>query len=141
MNGESYAGDLTEIEGWRILAEDQSSILIDVRTLAEWTYVGIPDIGSLGKKVIFVPWLSFPSMEINPLFVEQLKQAGAEESNVLLFLCRSGVRSKSAAQAMTRIGFSRCFNLKNGFEGNLDTNRHRGSTEGWKVAGLPWVQT
>lgn len=141
MSEGTYAGDISENEAWRRLAEDSSAVLIDVRTPAEWAYVGVPDVSSLGKKVVFVPWLHFPSMELNARFAEQLEQIGIAKGQSLYFICRSGVRSKAAAQEMTRLGFSSCFNLQDGFEGNLDANRHRGSIGGWKAAGLPWVQS
>ena len=140
MASDTYAGDVTETEAWRLLSEDPSSLLVDVRTPAEWAYVGVPDISEMGKKVIFVPWVHFPTMEINPQFADQLMQSGAEKSNTLLFICRSGVRSRAAAIEMTQHGFSTCFNVQEGFEGNLDSNRHRGNTGGWKVSGLPWIQ-
>lgn len=141
MSENTYAGDITETEAWRRLSEDPSAVLIDVRTPAEWAYVGIPDTSSLGKKVIFIPWLHFPTMELNAQFAEQLEQTGVAADQQLFFICRSGVRSKAAAQEMTRRGFSSCFNLLDGFEGNLDSHRHRGSIGGWKAAGLPWVQS
>ncbi len=141
MSESTYAGDITETEAWRRLSEDPSAVLIDVRTPAEWAYVGIPDTRGLGKKVIFIPWLHFPTMELNAQFAEQLEQTGVAADQQLFFICRSGVRSKAAAQEMTRRGFSSCFNLLDGFEGNLDSHRHRGSIGGWKAAGLPWVQS
>lgn len=130
---------------WRRLAENTSSILIDVRTRAEWSYVGVPDLSSLGKELVLVEWQSFPDGRPNAGFVaelaERLRSIGATEENELYFICRSGVRSRSAATAMTKAGFSHCFNVAEGFEGPLDGARHRGTRSGWKAQALPWAQS
>lgn len=139
-----YAGDIDVQQAWDMLADDPKAQLIDVRTAAEWTYVGLPDLASLGREVHAVEWQSFPSGEINPDFIritaEQMKLAGAGQDTPLLFLCRSGARSKAAAVAMTRAGFSRAFNIAGGFEGSLDGEGHRGKVNGWKASRLPWRQ-
>lgn len=139
-----YAGDIDVQQAWDMLAADPKAQLIDVRTAAEWTYVGLPDLSPLGREVHAIEWQSFPSGEINPDFTrvtaEQMKLAGADSDTPLLFLCRSGARSKAAAVAMTRAGFSRAYNIAGGFEGNLDGQRHRGNVNGWKASGLPWQQ-
>lgn len=130
---------------WRRLAENTDSVLIDVRTRAEWNYVGVPDVTSLRKETVLVEWQGFPDNRPNPAFVveltERLTALGASRDTELYFICRSGARSQSAAQAMLKAGFKRCFNVADGFEGPLDDNRHRGSRGGWKAQGLPWVQS
>ena len=136
----SYAGDISPRQAWDILTAEPGSMLIDVRTPAEWNYVGIPDLGGLGKKPLFVPWLFFPSMEVNPQFAEHLESARLDRDKALLFICRSGARSRAAAIAMTARGYTRCYNIASGFEGDPDHTRHRGTVNGWKVDGLPWIQ-
>lgn len=138
--GEGYAGDVTPEQAWKILEQATGAVLVDVRTQPEWVFVGVPDLGKLGKKTVFVPWQVFPTMQPNPEFTRQVKAAGAAEGAPVLFLCRSGARSRAAAQAMTAQGFSRAFNVAGGFEGAHDDKRHRGTREGWKVSGLPWIQ-
>ncbi|MFV0295350.1 MAG: rhodanese-like domain-containing protein, partial [Hyphomicrobiaceae bacterium] len=129
---------------WQRLSKEQDAILIDVRTRAEWNYVGVPDLSSIGKTLLAVEWQGFPDGRQNEAFVEQLtgalKEMGATKDTELFFICRSGARSMAAAQAMTREGYSRCVNVADGFEGPLDDTRHRGSLGGWKAADLPWVQ-
>jgi rhodanese-related sulfurtransferase len=92
-----------------------------------------------------IEWQSYPSMQINPDFIadaaEQLQAAGAGPDTPVLFLCRSGARSRAAAVAMTRAGFHKAFNIAGGFEGDLDGEGHRGKINGWKATGLPWRQT
>lgn len=129
---------------WRRLADSRDSVLIDVRTRAEWTYVGIPDVTSLGKETVLVEWQGFPGNRPNPAFVEELSERlvalGATTDTELYFICRSGARSQSAALVMLNAGFTRCFNVAEGFEGPLDNARHRGAVGGWKARALPWAQ-
>ena len=136
----TYAGDMTPDDAWRMLNEDPRAVLIDVRTDAEWAYVGSPDLSETGKGILRVSWQEFPGMEINHNFVDEVGSAGVEKDQTLLFLCRSGVRSKSAALAMTEAGYTRSHNVSEGFEGDRDEHGHRGRTGGWKQRGLPWVQ-
>jgi rhodanese-related sulfurtransferase len=136
-----YAGDVTPATAWKILGESPKSTLIDVRTRAEWNYVGLPDLTPLDKRPALVEWQVFPSMQLNPEFVSALSGAIADKEAPLLFICRSGARSAAAAKAMTAAGYSSCFNVADGFEGPLDAHARRGAAAGWKAAGLPWRQT
>jgi rhodanese-related sulfurtransferase len=136
----TYAGDISPAEAWERLKTDPSAKLVDVRTQAEWTYVGIPDLAEAGKQPILVQWQVFPTMARNEAFADQLKGQGVQPGDTLLFLCRSGVRSKAAAELLTQLGFGAAYNIADGFEGQLDGSRHRGGASGWKASGLPWVQ-
>jgi rhodanese-related sulfurtransferase len=138
--GDGYAGDARADQAWSILEASPDAVLVDCRTQPEWAFVGVPDLSSLGRKPAFVPWQVFPSMQVNPEFVRQVKAAGAKEDTPVLVICRSGSRSRAAAIALTREGFKRAYNVAGGFEGALDESRHRGSKEGWKATGLPWIQ-
>ena len=140
MTEGTYAGDLTATETWRLLAEEPGALLVDVRTPEEWAFVGVPDLASLGKQVVFVPWTLFPDKRANPEFEERLAAYAAGKDGALLFLCRSGVRSRNAAIAMTGRGYGRCYNVADGFEGAKDVSGHRGTAAGWKVDGLAWKQ-
>lgn len=139
MTGQ-YLGDLTPAEAWKILEDEADSVLIDVRTVAEWQYVGVPVLEGIGKQVVLAEWIHFPGGALNQDFVDQVKGALGGGDPALLFLCRSGQRSMGAATALTQAGFSRCYNILDGFEGNKDAAGHRGTVGGWKVAGLPWGQ-
>lgn len=136
----SYAGDITPSEAWKMLSQDKAVRLVDVRTRPEWSFVGVPDLSGLGKQTLFLSWQDYPAMQINPAFVAELARTIPDRAAPLLFLCRSGARSKAAAMALTAAGYARCYNVSEGFEGNLDGERHRGRIGGWKAAGLPWVQ-
>lgn len=141
MAGAGYAGDLDPKQAWDLLEQDQSAVLIDCRTDAEWAYVGLPDLSTIGKQTLRLSWKHFPSGSLNPTFAEQLAGLGVAEDQAVLFICRSGQRSLDAAVACTRVGFARCYNVAEGFEGPLDDERHRGSQGGWKARGLPWTQS
>jgi rhodanese-related sulfurtransferase len=136
-----YAGDVNPSSAWKILSEHKAAVLIDVRTRAEWNYVGLPDLETLAKKPTLIEWQVFPSMQPNTDFVAALSAALPNREAPLLFLCRSGARSAAAAKAMTAAGYSRCLNVAEGFEGPLDAEGKRGTVGGWKAAGLPWRQT
>lgn len=130
---------------WQRLSEKRDAVLIDVRTRAEWSFVGVPDLTPIGKEAVLVEWQSFPSTGPNPAFVPELSERlvalGVSQDAELYFLCRSGARSQAAAQAMLRAGYTHCFNVAEGFEGPLDEMRHRGVRGGWKSSGLPWMQS
>ncbi len=119
------------------MVENPKAALLDVRTPAEWAYVGLPDLSALGRQPLLVPWLMFPSMQLNPDFLNQVRDTGIDPQQDLLIICRSGVRSKSAAIALSEIGFKTCYNIAYGFEGDKDPGGHRGTINGWKVDGLP----
>lgn len=136
--------DVPVEEVWGRLKEDTESVLIDVRTRAEWAFVGLPDLTQIGKRVLTVEWQTSPEGRIDAAFPERLGEvlaaAGANQETELFFICRSGGRSRMAAEAMANAGYRRCRNVADGFEGPLDADRHRGRVAGWKAAGLAWVQ-
>jgi rhodanese-related sulfurtransferase len=135
-----YAGDVAPKAAWEILSREPGAVLVDCRSRAEWSFVGVPDLSPLGKRTALVEWQAWPSMTVNPGFAEQVRQATSDPNAPVVFICRSGARSKAAAIHMTSQGFRRCYNLEGGFEGPLDHGKHRGVASGWKAAGLPWVQ-
>ena len=137
----AYAGDLGPQEAFELLGKDPDAVLVDVRTSAEWAYVGVPDLAGLGRDVVLVEWESFPEHATNPDFVGELRRAGLRPEAPVAFLCRSGVRSKAAAEAVTAAGWAAAYNISGGFEGPPDGDGHRGNRSGWKAAGLPWRQS
>jgi rhodanese-related sulfurtransferase len=137
---EGFAGSVEPRDVWGILGMDPAAVLVDVRTNAEWAYVGQPDLGSVGKKAVLLAWQLFPEMKLNAGFAGELAAAVPGKETPLYFLCRSGVRSLAAAKAMTALGYARCYNITGGFEGDPDPERHRGRINGWKAQGLPWIQ-
>ena len=136
-----YAGDLPPKEAYDLLRAEPKAQLVDVRTDAEWAFVGLPDLAALGRAPIKLAWQLFPTLQVNADFVAALSRQVPDKTTPLLFLCRSGARSKAAAMAMTAAGYARAYNVDEGFEGSLDAEKHRGRVGGWKARGLPWVQS
>jgi rhodanese-related sulfurtransferase len=136
----SYAGDITPEEAWQLLDGDPNAVLVDVRTDAEWRFVGVPDLSPLSRDAVFIEWNRTDGTR-NQGFVDDLKAAGITPGErPVVFLCRSGNRSIGAAEAATEAGIGPSYNILDGFEGGLDEQRHRGRT-GWKAVGLPWRQS
>lgn len=135
-----YAGDLSPTDAYRRVT-DGDAVLVDVRTAAEWAYVGVPDLSSVGRELVRIEWVSFPGGVPNPAFLDELAAAGVDRQTHVLFLCRSGVRSVAAAEAATAAGWTNSYNVLDGFEGPPDAAGHRGASAGWKASGLPWRQS
>lgn len=129
----TYFGEVTPAEAWALMRAGAARI-VDVRTHAEWTYVGRIDSTPL------VEWRALGAQQTNPNFMTQLAEH-VEPDVPVMFLCRSGVRSHGAAQLAAQSGYGRAMNILEGFEGDLDPNGHRGTLGGWRKAGLPWVQS
>ncbi|MGW0177452.1 rhodanese-like domain-containing protein [Rhodococcus sp. NPDC003322] len=137
----SYAGDLTPQQAWDLLREHPRAVLVDVRTDAEWRFVGVPDTAELGRELLTIEWVSYDGTR-NADFVTQLQEAGVTggEDAEVIFLCRSGQRSIGAAEAATAAGIGPAYNVLDGFEGGLDEGGHRGGA-GWRAVGLAWRQS
>ena len=128
-----YEGALYPDEAYEILQSAPGAKLVDVRTRAELDWVGrVPD-------AVEIEWATHPGMKPNPHFITQLAQQVDKEA-LVLFICRSGARSNAAAAAATQAGYSDCYNVLEGFEGEKDADEHRNTLGGWRVAGLPWEQ-
>lgn len=125
---------------WEALLRDPSAQLCDVRTEAEWAFVGLPDLSDAGKEPVLLPWQTYPSMQLNAAFTDHLRQAGLTPEHHIYFLCRSGARSLAAARAAQAAGFPHSYNIADGFEGPVDSEGHRGTVAGWKAEHLPWRQ-
>jgi rhodanese-related sulfurtransferase len=140
-----YAGDVSCEAAWADLERSAQATLVDVRTAAEWAYVGVPSLTPIGKSTVLIEWDRFPSGELVPDFLGRLKSAldkiGVGSDAPVYFICRSGNRSRHAAIAATAAGYRHCFNVEHGFEGRLGPERHRATSGSWKAAGLPWVQS
>ena len=128
-----YAGALTPQEAYALLQQASGAKLVDVRTKAELEWVGrVPG-------AIPIEWNTWPGGR-NPQFLEQLQALVEKSAAPLLFLCRSGGRSHSAAAAAAQAGYAGAMNVLEGFEGDKDARGHRNTVGGWRAAGLPWEQ-
>lgn len=130
--GLNYAGKVSPDDAWKLFVGGQAH-LVDVRAAEERKFVGhVPN-------TLHVAWQTGPALIKNPRFIRELENK-LPKSAVILFLCRSGKRSAAAAAAATAAGFQNVFNVREGFEGDLDDKQQRGSVGGWRQRGLPWVQ-
>ncbi|MCB6184113.1 rhodanese-like domain-containing protein [Leeia sp. TBRC 13508] len=128
-----YAGAVEPKEAHQLLHALPNIKIVDVRTSAEWNFVGrVPS-------AVEIEWKTFPGMVPNPHFLEQLKRQ-VDAENIVLFLCRTGARSHDAAALAQQHGYSAAYNILEGFEGDKDSEGHRGKVNGWKAHQLPWIQ-
>ncbi|WP_310631826.1 rhodanese-like domain-containing protein [Paraburkholderia sp.] len=132
-----YAGALSPAEAFELLQLDPRTRLVDVRTRAELDWVGRPVIGD--GQYAHVEWTRYPGGVPNTDFVAQLRSAVGDTDAPVLFLCRSAARSKLAAIEAAKAGFTRAYDLLEGFEGDKNAEGHRKSVTGWCFRGLPWL--
>jgi len=135
-----FGGDVSPRTAWQGLVDGPAAVLVDVRTKAEWGYVGGPDLSTLKRRVIQVEWQQFPTGAHNPRFAEEVAANGIRPEHPVYLICRSGIRSRAAAELLAELGYT-TYNVAYGFEGQLDPNGHRGTVNGWKVDKLPWKQS
>jgi rhodanese-related sulfurtransferase len=127
--------NLNPQQAWELLQKNKSAVLVDVRSQMEYAYVGHP-VGA-----VHIPWKEAPAWELNPNFVGDVKKLVPTSDAPILLLCRSGQRSLSAAKALEDAGYKHLVNIVDGFEGALDTHKHRNNLGGWRFCGLPWEQS
>ncbi len=136
--GGAVVKDVRALEAAEILRQAPDAVLVDVRTTMEFEYVGHP----LGA--VHIPWMEAPEWRVLPEFAERvralLRERGRSESAPVLTLCRSGKRSRAAAECLATAGFPEVYNISDGFEGDRDGHKHRSSINGWRQQGLPWEQ-
>ena len=130
----SYEGALYPDEAYEILQAAPGAKLVDVRTRAELDWVGrVPN-------AVEIEWATYPGMKPNPHFIAQLERQ-IDKETLVIFICRSGVRSNAAAALATQSGYSDCYNVLEGFEGEKNADGHRNTLGGWRVSELPWEQS
>ncbi len=126
---------LQPVDSYKFLDLESSVILIDVRTKAELDWIGKPLIKA--EQYAHIEWLLYPGSAQNPLFMQQLNFYS--KNTPLLFLCRSGIRSKMAVRTALDNGFKIAIDILDGFEGQRNSKGHRKSIDGWCYSGLPWI--
>ena len=130
--GISYRGLFTPDEAWRVVQEQNGVTLVDIRTAEELALIGsVPG-------AINIQWRLYEGWALNPRFLRDIKNRFLP-NDVILLLCRSGVRSREAAELLASEGYRNCFNVLEGFEGDKNEAGQR-VIAGWKVRGLPWSQ-
>ena len=136
---------ITPQDAWQMLQDNPKSVLVDIRSEMEYLFIGHP------KGAIHIPWIDEPDWKVNPRFAAEVRKVmlggvvyDPEDSDVeavpILLICRSGRRSLEAGKTLVKEGFTKIYNILEGFEGPLDANHHRSALGGWRFHGLPWEQ-
>jgi rhodanese-related sulfurtransferase len=127
-----FKGTVLPQEAWALF-QSQDAVIVDVRTSEERKFVG------LIENTIHIPWAIGTALNRNPNFVEDLETKVGRDKLIFL-ICRSGKRSAAAANIAFNAGFNHVYNIDQGFEGDLNESRHRGTFNGWRFHHLPWIQ-
>ena len=130
--------NISSQQAWSLLKDDPDTVLLDVRSMVEWAYVGVPDLSSLGKNIVTIEWSKMTGQP-NAAFKKQL-EVSVPKDKKLLVICRAGVRSHAACQAAEQLGYHDVYNIEDGFDGQLNDAGHRKSVSGWCASQLPWTQ-
>jgi rhodanese-related sulfurtransferase len=130
--------DVPAADVWQAMTEVPGAVLVDVRTDAEWRGVGIPHLTGHSPNLHLISWQFAPDMRVNERFLDDMAAAGIEKTAPIYFLCRSGVRSRAAAELAAAAGYGPCFNVAAGFEGVAGPDGRRQG--GWRGAGLPEIK-
>ena len=136
----SYKRNLLPKMAVERLQNNPQVLFVDVRSKAEFKYVGYPE------NSILIPWIDDPDWEPNPeVFSDLVMQELDGRENLLnteiILICRSGFRSNEALKCLENKGFTQVSHVASGFEGDLDENDHRGNLNGWRHDGMPWSQS
>jgi len=136
----SYKRNLLPKMAVEKLQNNPQALFVDVRSKAEYKYVGFPE------NSILIPWIDEPDWEPNPeVFSDSVMQELDGRENLLnteiILICRSGYRSNDALKCLENKGFTQVSHVASGFEGDLDENDHRGNLNGWRHDGMPWSQS
>ncbi len=140
LPSKGHAGDISPADVYREVMQNPDARLVDVRTEPEWMFSGTADLSAVGNRLILLSWRLFPNFEQNGPFMEQFSRQVTNKNAPVYFMCKTGGRSSEAAAAATAAGYTACYNVAGGFEGNPNEAGQRGRLSGWKAEGLPWRQ-
>lgn len=129
------------------------TLLIDVRTRAEITYLGMPTVADAHIPAFEHPpnagwdekngrFVTEPNADFEPELVRRLAERGLGKDDPLILICRSGDRTARVANFLTEQGYTRVYSVIDGFEGDVAAdgpNAGQRVVNGWKNAGLPWT--
>ncbi len=108
--------EISPIEALDIIASDEGSVLVDVRTNEEIKTLGSADISAFNKNVVFIPWINdLISRDVNENFLTDLEKLVPNKDTKIVFMCKAGRRSFDAARVASNAGYSACFNMTTGF--------------------------
>jgi rhodanese-related sulfurtransferase len=167
--GHSFAQDpkqILSLEAYDMLNTVPETYLIDVRTRAEYQFVGHPINAYLFPYRFLTQDLEkindehrYAFSKKNKKFIEQISKVFKKTDN-LLIISSNGVRSALAAKELMAAGFKNIYDVENGFEGPefpffKDSNEQKFYRQlakrnkingfnhkrhyGWQWWGLPWT--
>lgn len=118
----------------KVISDPESVFIIDVRTQAEYEFVGHVDVPNGSPNI---PYKFYPDWTVNNNFAAQVAKR-YNTDDTLILTCRSGPRAKAASSVLKKAGFKHVLYMSDSFEGPKDKNGHR-TVAGWKVNGLPYT--
>ena len=136
----SYKRNLLPKMAVERLQNNPQALFVDVRSRAEYKYVGYPE------NSILIPWIDDPDWKPNPeafsgAVMQELDGRENLSDTEIILICRSGFRSNEALKCLENKGFTQVSHVASGFEGDLDENDHRGNLNGWRHDGMQWSQS
>ncbi|MCE8512308.1 sulfurtransferase [Ruegeria pomeroyi] len=139
---------LTAVETGEFLSVRKDALLIDIRTRAEVSFVGIAE--EADKNIPYMVMDEFwdfddekgtYKMTVNSNFTTEVndlvREKGLSKEGTIILMCRSGSRSARAANLLAQLGYSNVYSVVDGFEGDKDPQGAR-TVNGWKNAHLTW---
>ena len=131
----SSPGAIDSKEAYRMVTESPAdTFIVDVRTRAEYEFVGHPD---LPNGVANIPLVFYDDWRPNENFASDVEARYSHETT-LLIICRSGHRAETAAWQLIKAGYPSVYFISDSFEGSLDANGHR-TIDGWINNALPYT--
>lgn len=141
--------EITPLETYAMIKKDPAHIkIVDVRTRAEYQFIGHPEGAYLVPLKFFSNTFKKKGYLLvdNTSFSDDIMKRFDPKADKLFFLCRSGTRAAIALNAVVKAGWSadRVYVILGGFEGgklkdkNSVFNGQR-SGGGWRNEGLPWT--
>jgi rhodanese-related sulfurtransferase len=158
--------NILSIEAYDMLNTVPDTYLIDIRTRAEYQFVGHPVNAYLFPYMFFTKEFGqrdekygYRFNEKNKIFVDEISKVFKKTDN-LLVIGRDGTRSSAAADELQESGFKNIYHVEDGFEGKpfpsfADSNRDKFYRQlakrnkipgfnhrrhyGWQYWGLPWT--
>lgn len=139
---------VTAKEAYDMWQKDQQKIkIIDCRTPEEYAFVGhAPMAANVPSKFMTYAWDEKKkeyAMKVNPTFVKEVQKRFAKDDTILV-MCRSGQRSAPSVDLLAKAGFTKVYNITDGFEGDKvkdppSPNHGKRMKNGWRVSNLPWT--
>ncbi|WP_319380458.1 rhodanese-like domain-containing protein [Thiomicrorhabdus sp.] len=132
---------ITAENTYKWMKEDDSVILVDVRTPAEWQFVGYTPMAQIMIPSVFFKYDGVDDKKpryrsvLNEKFIsefeEKLFDLDADKNTPFVVMCRSGAtRAQPAAKMLDQYGYKNVYIMTDGFEGGKMKD---GDKQGWRL--------